>query len=86
MHGKLPHLMGFEKGKVLIDEYAQLHENTKQWTNETSQIMECEKNKQLKWKGPQPTTIPYIIGNGTYVVIIHPSGKNVKEGLQMLIY
>jgi hypothetical protein len=48
--------------------------------------MECEKNKQLRWIGPQPTIIPYIIGNGTYVVIIHPSGKIVKEDLQMLIY
>jgi hypothetical protein len=54
--------MGLEEGKVPIDEYEQLHKNTKQWTNETSQIMECEKNKQLRWIGPQPTTIPYITG------------------------
>jgi hypothetical protein len=39
--------MGFQEGKVPIDEYTQLHKNTKQWTNETNQIMECEKNKQL---------------------------------------
>jgi hypothetical protein len=32
VHGKLPHLMGFEEGEVPIDEYA--HKNTKQWTNE----------------------------------------------------
>jgi len=47
VHGKLPHLMGFEEGEVSIDEYTQLHKNTKQWTNEINQIMECEKNKQL---------------------------------------
>jgi len=86
VHGKLPHLMGFEKTKVPIDEYAQLHKNAKQRTNETSQIMGCENNKQLKSIGPQPTIIPYIIGNGIYVIIIHPSGNIVKEEFQMLIY
>jgi hypothetical protein len=78
--------MGLEEGKVPIDEYEQLHKNTNQWTNETNQIMECEKKKQLRWIGPQPTTIPYIIGNDTYVVIIHPNGKIVKEDLQMMLY
>jgi hypothetical protein len=63
-----------------------MHKNTKEWTNKTSQIMEREQNKWLRWIGPQPTTIPYIIGNGTYVVIIHPSGKIVKKEHQMLIY
>ncbi len=52
MHGKLPHLMGFIKGEVPIDEYTQLHKNTKQLMNETSQIMGCENNKQLIWIGP----------------------------------
>jgi hypothetical protein len=44
--------MGFIKGEVPIDEYTQLHKNTKQLMNETSQIMGCENNKQLIWIGP----------------------------------
>jgi hypothetical protein len=31
------------------------------------------------WEGPQPTTIPYILGNGTYVVIVHSSVMIMKE-------